>query len=498
MIVTPLLAAAILAAAPSSAPPPAPAPVSARDRVYTGDQTSNTVSVVDPSSGKLVGELVLGAPRTDVLSPIYRGQANVHGLGFSPDHRTLVVVSIATNSVAFVDTATNAVKGVTYVGRAPHEAFFTNDGKEVWVSVRGESHVAVLDAATMKEKLRIPVADGPGMVRFRPDGEVAFVVSSFTPEVDVVRVADHQLVKRIPVASPFSPNLDVCSDGTVWMTHKDVGKVTVIDARTFEVLHVLDTGRITNHVACVDNAAGKFAFVTVGGEDVVKVFTRADPPAPVATIATGALPHGLWPSDDGTRVFVGLENGDAVAVLDAVARKELARIPIGQAPQALVYVSNAVPEGPGTAGLTPLAEATRPVNVTLVPPGGDRPGAPHGIAVVRALGIADGVDVNLLALPASTVFGVYVVDKPAPPWRDPHHLLDVKTNPKGAAAGSAVGPIREIVAPIGAATPAKRWLVVVAGKNLALEPLLVGEVPSAQPAQAEPAKAEPQRQGRRP
>jgi hypothetical protein len=38
-------------------------------------------------------------------------------MGFSPDHRTLAVVSIGSNSAA-----TNAIKHVTYVGRSPHEA----------------------------------------------------------------------------------------------------------------------------------------------------------------------------------------------------------------------------------------------------------------------------------------------------------------------------------------------------------------------------------------
>src|SRR5207245_7336352 len=106
----------------------------------------------------------------------------------------------------------------------------------------------------------------------------------FTPEAVAVDVKSHQVVARIPVTSPFSPNLDVCSDDQMWMTHKDVGKVTVIDARSFKVRTVLDTGPITNHVACVDNPAGKFAFVTVGGLDVVKVFTRDEQPKLVATV----------------------------------------------------------------------------------------------------------------------------------------------------------------------------------------------------------------------
>src|SRR6201993_3779191 len=94
------------------------------------------------------------------FSPLYKGQVLVHGMGFSPDHRTFAVVSIGSNSVAFIDTATNTVKHITYVGRAPHEAFFTPDGKEVWVTVRGENYVDVLDGKTYQEKTRITTPDG--------------------------------------------------------------------------------------------------------------------------------------------------------------------------------------------------------------------------------------------------------------------------------------------------------------------------------------------------
>ena len=82
-----------------------------RDRVYTADQNSNTVSVIDPASNTLLGQIRLGNPRPDILSPLYRGEVNVHGLGFSPDHKMLVAVSTVTNSVTFIDTATSKVKG---------------------------------------------------------------------------------------------------------------------------------------------------------------------------------------------------------------------------------------------------------------------------------------------------------------------------------------------------------------------------------------------------
>jgi YVTN family beta-propeller protein len=157
--------------------------ISHKDRFYTSDQFSNTVSVIDPADNKLLGVIRLGDPTPANLSPLYKGQLLVHGMGFSPDHRTLAVISIGSNSVTFIDTATNAIKHVTYVGRSPHEAFFTPDGKEVWVSVRGENYIAVLDGETLNEKIRITVPNGPGMTIFSPDGKYGYVCSSFSPEL---------------------------------------------------------------------------------------------------------------------------------------------------------------------------------------------------------------------------------------------------------------------------------------------------------------------------
>src|ERR1043165_485472 len=138
-------AAALAGQAPGPASTP-DIPISHHDRVYAAEQFSNTVSVTDPVDNKLLGVIRLGEPTPANFSPLYRGQLLVHGMGFSPDHRTIAVVSIGSNSVSFIETTTNTVKHITYVGRSPHEAFFTPDGSEVWVTVRGENYVAVLDA----------------------------------------------------------------------------------------------------------------------------------------------------------------------------------------------------------------------------------------------------------------------------------------------------------------------------------------------------------------
>ena len=250
------------------------------DRVYTADQISNTVSVIDPTTNQFLGLIHLGEDVPAALSPLYRGELLVHGLGFSPDHRTLAVVSVGSNSVTLIDTETNTVKGKIYVGRSPHEAFFRPDGRELWVAVRGENYVSVIDPVKRKEVRRIETANGPGMVLFRPDGKFAFVPSSFTPEMDVIETATYRVVARVPQASPFSPNLAVDQD-EVWFTLKDSGKTQVVSAKPpFQTLTVLETGPITNHVAFVTNAAGRFAYVTVGGRNEVLVYRRGPGSSP--------------------------------------------------------------------------------------------------------------------------------------------------------------------------------------------------------------------------
>jgi YVTN family beta-propeller protein len=355
--------------------------------------------------------------------------------------------TFAIEAVTFIDTATNAVKHVTYVGRSPHEAFFTPDGKEVWVTVRGENYVAVLDGNTYEEKARITVPNGPGMQIFSPDGSYGYVCSSFTPETVVIAVANRRIVGRVRQASPFCPNIAATPDGKqVWFTLKDVGKAMVFDARPpFAVLKTIDTGPITNHVNFVRNAHGTFAYVTVGGLDEVQVF-RTDNFSKVATIPVGRLPHGVWPSGDGTRVYVGLENDERLAAIDTSTNTVIASIPIGQAPQAVNYVPSAVPHGDGAEGLQPLGVAGQAVQISLVPVA---QGQAEGPKISTSVALFDQ---GLLQVLQASVTGLepqrpYVLAlSPRPDGSGSlEPLAAFTTNPAGSAIVNALGPIRPSV-----------------------------------------------------
>jgi YVTN family beta-propeller protein len=455
-----LMPAAMAGQAPGAASDPDVA-IGHRDRVYAAEQFSNTVSVTDPADNKLLGVIRLGEPEPKDFNPLYTGQVLVHGMGFSPDHRTLAVVSIGSNSVTFIDTATNAVKHTTYVGRSPHEAFFTRDGAEIWVAVRGEDYVAVLDGKTFDEKTRIKVPNGPGMQMFSPDGRYAYVCSSFVPETVVVTVADHHIVGRVKQDSPFCPNIAVTPDGQqVWFTLKDTGKTMVFDGRPpFTVLKSIDTGPITNHVNFARTADGTFAYVSVGGLNVVKVFRTSDF-TQVATIAVGKLPHGVWPSGDGARIYVGLENADALAAIDTRTNKVVAEVPIGQAPQAIAYVPDAVPSGSGTEGLQPLGVAGEAAHITLDSVDARAPKAPTSLSLFDQ-GLTQVVQASVTGLDPNQSYVLALAPQPDG-GGELEPLATFDTNAAGAAIVNAVGPIRQIVQQADSAK--RRYLVIVPGK----------------------------------
>jgi len=443
-------------------------PISNHDRVYAADQTSNTVSVIDPSSNTLLGVIRLGNTVPGALSPLYTGQLLVHGLGYSPDSKTLAVVSIASNAVTLIDTATNRVKGTVYVGRSPHEAFFTADGRELWVTVRGENYISVIDPVRMKEVRRIELTNGPGMTMFGIDGKYAFICSSFTPELTVIETASHQTIKRIPQASSFCPNLAVSPENDeVWITLKDIGKVQVFSAKPpFEQLALLDTGAITNHVNFANNANGKFAYVTIGGANEVRVYRRGPNPTLVAAISVGDLPHGIWPSGDGTRVYVALENGNYAVVIDTLTNQVIANIPVGQTTQALVYVPGAVTTGGASDNLVPLGEAVNTAHIRLEAAGTALPEA-RAAAAVNSLGLLDLVEIAATGLAPGAQYQVYLAQNNHPPYGSLEPLAVFKVNPDGAGIVQTVGPLKALVQS-GRGTQAslpRRYLIITDLKN---------------------------------
>src|SRR2546429_8864565 len=123
-------------------------PISHRDRVYSAEQFSNTVSVTDPVDNRLLGVIQLGDPQPGNFSPLYKGQLLVHGMGFSPDHKTIAVVAIGSARDYFNYPAPPNAHHTDYVPGAPPQKFLPSGCRGVAGSGRRQKALSWTGGAT--------------------------------------------------------------------------------------------------------------------------------------------------------------------------------------------------------------------------------------------------------------------------------------------------------------------------------------------------------------
>lgn len=240
-----LIANLALAQIQAPALPGAP-PISLEDRIYTADQTSNTLTVISPATNEVLGTIALGDERlTDLLGPQYLKSINSHGLGFSRDGKYINSISVTSNTVTIIRTLDNSIVSQTYVDRAPHEGFFSADNRTVWVASRGTSLVDIVDGIDGGIVGRVKTAPGPSKVLFSPDGKLAYVNHIRSPTLDIIDVEKRQVIEQITgLADVFSSDMMLSADGNIlWVAHKKVGKVSVIDLQQRKLSPLWTPGR---------------------------------------------------------------------------------------------------------------------------------------------------------------------------------------------------------------------------------------------------------------
>jgi hypothetical protein len=145
-----------------------------------------------------------------------------------------------------------------------------------------------------------------------------------------------------------------------------------------------------------------------------------------------------------------------MTVIDTPQNKVIATIPIGQAPQAVVYVPNAVPSGDGLANLQQLGVAGQVAQLALGPAGG----APATRVSLFDQGLTQVMQAAVTGLEPKKPYVLALASDPGGAGSlEP--IASFVTNPAGAAIVNAVGPIRQIVR--GDAPSPKRYLIIASG-----------------------------------
>ena len=206
-----------------------------------------------------------------IHKPLYHGCIAAHGAVPNPDGTLLATSGRGSSNVYLIDAVhrkvlgnlPNPLAGPTtnaerlssgiLVGREPHEPTFTRNGRELWVTIRGEDRIAILDvelarrqaggAAVNAVRTSLPTVEGPAQVWFSQDGALAFVVSQKVARLDLFRVnpdaSGHSRPERLRTVDlaaqdkpAFTPFLKLSPDGSqMWLSHKLADAVSIVSVR---------------------------------------------------------------------------------------------------------------------------------------------------------------------------------------------------------------------------------------------------------------------------
>jgi YVTN family beta-propeller protein len=367
--------------------------IAAADRVYICNEDSNTLSVIDPTTNTIAGTVNLTSfdedPRPPfrfvtggvmpthvamVRKPLYHGAIDIHGAAPSPDDRLIATTGRGTSNVYLIDTAAMRVIGNQanpqagdstnkerltsgiLLGREPHEPTFTRNGKELWVTVRGEDRIAILDVEAARresageevpaQRRSFKTINGPAQVWFSKNGSLAFVASQKVSMLDVVATnfdaegrsrPERLLTIDINAQDPraFTPFLKTSPDGMeVWLSHKISDAVSAwVVARPPRVLDRVDLGQNArpNHVEFVENARGKFVYVSLARVDDggpggaassrIAIIDRSASAGSRKVVGQffshGREAHGLWTNPEGTRLYIAHEQDELPNTVNA-------------------------------------------------------------------------------------------------------------------------------------------------------------------------------------
>ena len=246
------------------------------------------------------------------------------------------------NDVSVIDTATLKVVDKFKVGINPQHVVPSWDLKTLWVTNNAEGRtdgsLTPIDPRTGKPGQPIAV-DDPYNMYFSPDGRSAIVVAEALKRLDLRD--PETMALQSSIATPQCAGInhaDFSIDGRFAIFtcefQKGLVKVDLVDRAVLGYL-TLSKGGMPQDIRVSPD--GKLFYVADMHADGVFVID-GDSFKEIGFIATGVAAHGLYPSRDGTKLYVANRGSHAirgrpkgkgsVAVIDFATRKVEATWPI--------------------------------------------------------------------------------------------------------------------------------------------------------------------------
>ncbi|GES33691.1 hypothetical protein AB0G60_31360 [Streptomyces angustmyceticus] len=292
-------------------------------RVYVPNTGSDTVSVIDPKTYKVIDTLRVGVQPQHVVP--------------SWDLKTLWVNNNRGHDLTPIDPATGKV-GKPVKVHDPYNLYFTPNGKYAIVMASMDRQLVFRDPHTMEVRKTLPVnCGGVNHADFSPDGRYFIVSCEFSGELLKVDTEKMKVIgqEKLPFEGAMPQDVKISPDGRTWYVADMMADgIWILNGDTFDRPKLLPTGKGAHGLYVSRDS--RYLYVSNRGEGTI---SRLD-------FRTGAL-IGKWRirgggspdmgglSTDGKVLWLSGRYNSEVYALDTRTGRTLAKIPVGQGPHGL-------------------------------------------------------------------------------------------------------------------------------------------------------------------
>ncbi|WP_249375398.1 YncE family protein [Streptomyces sp. I05A-00742] len=292
-------------------------------RVYVPNTESDTVSVIDPKTYKVIETIPVGSQPQHVVP--------------SWDLKTLWVNNDRGHTLTPIDPATGRA-GKTVPVHDPYNLYFTPDGKHAVVMASMDRELVFRDAHTMKRKKTVPVSClGVNHADFSPDGRYFIVSCEFSGELLKVDTEHMKVIgqQKLPFDGAMPQDVKIASDGRTWYVADMMADgLWVLDGDKFTEPWLMPTGKGAHGLYVSRDS--KSMYISNRGEGSISVLDLASR----KLVHKWELPDGGSPdmggvSADGKVLWLSGRYNSEVYAIDTTDGHQIARIPVGAGPHGL-------------------------------------------------------------------------------------------------------------------------------------------------------------------
>jgi YVTN family beta-propeller protein len=294
----------------------------ARSLVYVPNSASNSVTVIDPDTYRVLRTFPVGAVP--------------HHVTPSWDLRTLWVDNTVGNSLTPIDPRTGR-PGKAVPVDDPYNLYFTPDGRRAIVVAERLQRLDFREPHTMRLRHSLAVnCRGPDHMDFTVGGHLALVSCEFSGEMVVIDITRERVVEYVPLRPGAMPqDVKLSSDGrTFYVADMASDGIWVIDARRMRRRGFIATGRGAHGLYVSRDS--RVLYVTNRGEgSISRLSMRTGRLIGKWWIPGGGSPDMGGLSADGRVLWLAGRYNHEVYAISTRTGHLLARIPVGAGPHGL-------------------------------------------------------------------------------------------------------------------------------------------------------------------